>query len=75
MPGVGDRDLAPDLWVIYNLLGKQVRVLVNGSQAAGQYQVRWDGRDASGYQVTSGVYLYRLVAGTEVAIRKMILVK
>ena len=52
-----------------------MRVLVNHSQDAGQYQVRWDGRDSSGYQVSSGVYLYRLVAGTEVAVRRMILVK
>ncbi|MDP6042527.1 MAG: FlgD immunoglobulin-like domain containing protein [Candidatus Latescibacteria bacterium] len=61
--------------VIYNLVGQQVRVLVNDSQAAGLYQVRWDGRDASGYQVTSGVYLYRLVAGSQVEMRKMILLK
>ena len=61
--------------VIYNLVGQQVRVLVSNSQAAGQYRVRWDGRDASGYQVTSGVYLYRLVAGTQVEIRKMVLMK
>ncbi len=61
--------------VIYNLLGQEVRMLVNGSQAAGQYQVRWDGRDALGRQVTSGVYLYRLLSGTDVAVRKMILIK
>ncbi len=51
------------------------RVLVNGSQAAGQYTVRWNGHDASGRQVTSGVYMYRLVAGSRVEMRKMILLK
>ena len=58
--------------MIYNLLGQQVRVLVNGSQAAGQYQVRWDGRDAFGRDVATGVYLYRLVAGPNVAVQKMV---
>lgn len=61
--------------VIYNLLGQEVRELVNGAQAAGQYQVRWDGRDAAGYDVTSGVYLYRLVAGSQVDTRRMLLLK
>ena len=61
--------------VIYNLLGQQVRVLVNELQAAGRYSIRWDGRDAAGRQVTSGVYLYRLVAGDQVALKKMLLVK
>jgi len=61
--------------IIYNVLGQQVRELVNASQAPGQYQVRWDGRNALGAQVTSGVYIYRLVAGTKVEMRKMILLK
>ncbi|MDA0272307.1 MAG: HYR domain-containing protein [Proteobacteria bacterium] len=61
--------------VIYNLLGQTVRVLVNESQSAGRYQMRWDGRDASGHQVTSGVYLYRLTAGSYEVVKKMILTK
>jgi hypothetical protein len=61
--------------IIYNVLGQQVRELVNASQAPGQYSVRWDGRNALGAQVTSGVYIYRLVAGTQVEMRKMILLK
>jgi hypothetical protein len=61
--------------IIYNVLGQQVRELVNASQAPGQYSARWDGRNALGAQVTSGVYIYRLVAGTQVEMRKMILLK
>jgi len=61
--------------VIYNVLGQQVRELVNAFQTSGRYQVRWDGRNALGAQVTSGVYIYRLVAGSQVEMRKMILVK
>jgi len=61
--------------VIYNTLGQQVRELVNRSQAPGQYQVRWDSRDAMGRQVSSGVYFYRLVAGSNVATKRMMLLK
>jgi flagellar hook assembly protein FlgD len=60
---------------IYNIVGQEVRMLVNNSQAPGQYQVRWDGQDALGRQVTSGVYIYRLIAGSQLEMRKMILLK
>ena len=60
---------------IYNVLGQPVRVLVNGGQGAGVYTVDWDGRDSFGKEVTSGVYLYRLKAGANVSVRKMILTK
>ena len=46
---------------IYNMLGQQVRVLVDGFQAAGAYRVHWDSRDGRGTAVASGVYLARLV--------------
>lgn len=57
--------------VIYNVLGQEVRELVNDVQSAGRHQVRWDGRDAFGRQVATGLYISRLVAGTDIAIRKM----
>ena len=60
---------------VYNVLGQPVRVLFEGGQGAGAYSVQWDGRDALGRQVTSGMYLYRLEAGGDVAVRKMILAK
>jgi outer membrane protein assembly factor BamB len=58
--------LAPE-WVtltIYNLLGQQVKSLVNEFQPVGTHQVFWDGRDASGREVASGEYIFRLEAGT-----------
>lgn len=61
--------------MIHNLLGQQVRVLVQNHQEAGYYQVMWDGKDAYGRTVSSGVYLYRFEAGPNVAVRKMILAK
>ena len=61
--------------VIYNILGQQVRILVNTSQAAGAHSVMWDGRDALRRQVSTGLYLYRLEAGTNVVVRKMVFAK
>ncbi len=56
--------------VVYNILGQEVAVLVNGEQEAGRYNVRFD---ASG--LPSGVYFYKLEAGRYTEVRKMILVK
>jgi flagellar hook assembly protein FlgD len=60
---------------VYNLLGQPVRTLVDHGQVEGFHRVQWDGRDALGREVTSGVYIYRLEAGTDVAVRKMVFVK
>ena len=60
---------------IYNVLGQQVRVLVNSAQAVGVHQVVWDGRDAFGRGVSTGLYLYRLQAESEVAVGKMMFAK
>jgi uncharacterized repeat protein (TIGR01451 family) len=60
---------------IYNILGQEVRVLVNASKPQGVHNVVWDGRDAFGRQVTSGIYLYRLIAGENMAVRKIALIK
>ena len=61
--------------VIYNLLGQEVRTLVDGVQAAGYYQVLWDGRNQRGRTVGSGVYLYRITAGDYSESRRMVLLK
>lgn len=50
-------------------------MLVNGAQPAGIHSVVWDGRDASGRTVATGVYTYRLEAGQFVATRNMIFAK
>lgn len=60
---------------ISNLLGQQVRVLVNKKQVSGNYKVVWDGKDDLGKDVTSGVYFYSLKYGKEVTTRKMALVR
>jgi hypothetical protein len=48
---------------IYNVAGRQVRSLVSGFQAAGRYQVTWDGRADDGASATRGVYFLRAFVG------------
>jgi flagellar hook assembly protein FlgD len=61
--------------VIYDVLGREIVQLMTGEQAAGQYRVRWDGRDRYGNQVPSGIYFYRIEAGEFKQVRKMVLVR
>lgn len=60
---------------VYNLLGQEVVRLVNSHQGPGSYTHTWNGRDARGSMVTSGVYFYRLVAGDFIKTHKMVLLK
>lgn len=60
---------------IHDLLGQEVRLLVDQVQGAGTYQVVWDGKDEQGQPVSSGVYLYRLVSQERVETRRMLLLK
>ena len=60
---------------IYNILGQQVRTLVNTRQNAGSYSMVWDGRDRAGQSVASGMYIYRMESGNFVQQRKMMLIK
>jgi len=60
---------------VYNLTGQRVTTLLRGLRTAGTYQVRWDGRDAGGQSLASGIYLYRLRAGRQVMTRKLLLLQ
>jgi endo-1,4-beta-xylanase len=55
---------------VYDLLGREIAVLINEREQPGSYEATWD---ATG--IPSGVYLYRLSAGNYVQARKMVLVK
>ena len=61
--------------VVYNVLGQQVAVLVDGEYPAGDHRVTWNGTDRNGESVASGVYLYRLSTDAENLTRKMMLLK
>ncbi len=60
---------------IYDLLGREVKTLVNEHRVAGNYSVQWDGTDDAGQPAASGVYLYRLKAGDFSQTRKMVLMR
>jgi hypothetical protein len=60
---------------VYDVSGRMVRTLQNTIAGEGRHEVVWDGLDDSGRRVTSGVYFYRLVAGTYTETRKMLLLK
>jgi hypothetical protein len=60
---------------VYNTLGQAVRVLVDASLDAGGHSVAWDGRNAHGQRVSSGVYFYRMTSQGFMKTRKMLVVK
>lgn len=55
---------------VYDILGEQVRTLVNEQQEAGRYEVKFDASN-----LASGVYLYRINAGSYIDTKKMVLMK
>ena len=60
---------------IYNVLGQEIRTLVNENQTAGYKSIVWNGKDNLGQIVGSGVYMYRLQVGDKVQIKKMLILK
>ena len=61
--------------IIYNLIGQEVQTIVNNFQPAGYYQVIWNGRDNQGRLASSGIYIYRLTAGTFTQTKRMVLLR
>ncbi|MBN2413899.1 T9SS type A sorting domain-containing protein [candidate division KSB1 bacterium] len=61
--------------IIYDLLGRKVRELMNKPGQAGYYKLVWDGNDDFGREVVSGNYFYMLKVGDEKQIRRMIKLK
>ena len=60
---------------IYDVSGRLVRTLIDETRNAGLYRETWDGRNAGGAAVSSGVYFYRLRAGTFSGTKKMVLTR
>ena len=60
---------------IYNILGEEVSTLIDEVRSAGTHSVTWNGKDKTGRQVASGIYLYRLTAAGYTETRKMLLLK
>jgi len=60
---------------VFDVRGRARRRLVDGELEAGRHRAVWDGRDAGGHEVPSGVYFYRLHAGDAMLARRMLLVR
>lgn len=60
---------------IYNVVGQRLVLLIDEVREAGSHRIVWNGRDAQGRQLPTGIYLLKLQAGTQTAIRRMTLLK
>lgn len=68
---------------IYDVLGREVRTLINSDVAAGTNTIEWNGKNNTGAQVASGMYIYRIEArqqdggqaGTFISTKKMLMLK
>ena len=61
--------------IIYDMLGRRVKTVVNTTQEAGFKSVIWDATNSQGKPVSAGLYLYQIQAGGFVQTRKMVLLK
>jgi hypothetical protein len=60
---------------IFNSLGSEVRTLADGEYAAGRHELRWDGQNAQGEKVPSGVYFYQMRSSNFKETKSMLLAK
>jgi len=60
---------------IYDVLGNQVRSLINKNYPAGYHTIVWDGKNESGRLVSSGLYMYKIKADDRVVSKKMMFLK
>ncbi|MCX7798417.1 MAG: endo-1,4-beta-xylanase [Melioribacter sp.] len=61
--------------VIYNILGQEIKTLINSYQQSGEYEVTWEAKDNFDRDVESGVYFYRLITDNQILQNKMILIR
>lgn len=60
---------------IYNILGQKLREFEEGELPPGKYSIEWDGTDARGNKLSTGIYFYRIKAGEYEQSKKMMLIK
>ena len=61
--------------MIYDVMGREVRTLINEFQELGYKAIRWDATDNLGRSVSAGMYIYTIQAGDFRQVRKMVLLK
>ena len=60
---------------VFDLAGRQLRVLERGPRPAGRHRIGWDGRDDSGTRLKNGIYLVRMTAAGNNWTRKLVLTR
>lgn len=60
---------------IYNILGKEIKILMNENLPTGAYSIQWDGKDNKGRPLSSGVFFIKMIAGNFQRITKAVLLK
>ncbi|MDQ7798803.1 MAG: FG-GAP-like repeat-containing protein [Candidatus Edwardsbacteria bacterium] len=60
---------------VYNIEGRLVRIIFNGEQRPGQYNLSWNGLNANNAKISSGVYLCRAKFGSKIYNNKIVFVK
>lgn len=68
------RDEAVNL-TVYNILGRNVITLIDGRLPAGEHSIIWNGKDAGGSKVSSGIYFYRIIAADYIDTKRMVMLK
>jgi hypothetical protein len=71
----GDGSPVPVKLEVFNILGQSVKTLLNERRTPGNYTLEWDGTDAGGSKVSSGIYLYRLTSEQFSVTKKMVFLK
>jgi hypothetical protein len=61
--------------IIYDVQGKQVRLLSNDHRQAGTHTIKWDGLNENGSQIPSGIYFIRISAGNETLNHRIVMMK
>ena len=61
--------------IVYDILGREVRMLLNQTEQPGYKSIRWNGRNNAGQEISAGMYFYRLETTRFVKVHKMVLLK
>jgi hypothetical protein len=61
--------------VVYDILGKEIKTLVEDYKAPGNYSILWDGTDSSGEIVSSGFYFYQMITQNFRKVKRLVLQK
>ena len=61
--------------IIFDVMGRNIRSLINEKQSAGYYGIQWDAKNDIGEPVSAGMYIYTIQAGEFRSVKKMVLLK